>query len=87
MGLVHAIYPADELMDRVVEFAQRLTALYPEAVGLAKLAIDLSVPQDRTGARHIERISVSQLRFDPDGWAWYQRYVDDVAKKKREPTS
>jgi enoyl-CoA hydratase len=82
IGLVHAIHPADRLLEEVTAFARRLTALYPEAVGLAKLAIDMCVPQDRTGARHIERIATTQLRQDPEGWAWYQRYVADFAAKK-----
>jgi enoyl-CoA hydratase/carnithine racemase len=87
MGLVHAIHPAETLLDEVNAFARRITALYPEAVGLAKLAIDLCVPQDRTGARHIERMAVTQLRFDAQGWDWYQRYVAEVSAKKAPPTS
>ena len=63
--------------------AYTLVALAPPY--LAKLAIDLCVPQDRTGARHIERMAVTQLRFDPQGWDWYQRYVAEVSAAKQKP--
>jgi enoyl-CoA hydratase/carnithine racemase len=61
MGLVHEIYPADELMDRVYEFVDSLLALDPEVSSLAKLTIDLCNPQDREKARNVERMANTEL--------------------------
>ena len=55
------MYEADEFMDRVMEFAQSLAALDPDAVGLAKLTIDLCTAEDREKTRHIERIANTAL--------------------------
>jgi enoyl-CoA hydratase len=61
IGIVHEIYPADELMARVYEFAASLVALDPEVSSLAKLTIDLCDPQDREKVRNIERITNTEL--------------------------
>ena len=61
IGIVHEIYPAAQLMDRVYEFAASMTALDPETSSLAKLSIDLCDPQDREKARHIERLANTEL--------------------------
>lgn len=57
IGLVHDVFPEETFMDDVYAFCRGLTALSADAVGLAKLAVDLSTDiQDRTAQRHIERI-------------------------------
>jgi enoyl-CoA hydratase/carnithine racemase len=61
MGLVHEIYPADELMERVDEFVHGLLALEPETLALAKLAIDMVDAQDREKAREVERLANTML--------------------------
>jgi enoyl-CoA hydratase len=61
IGLVHEIVAGDALMERTLEFAHQLAAIDPETLALAKLTIDLSDPQDREKARHVERMANTQL--------------------------
>lgn len=61
IGIVHEIYPADELLEKVYEFCRSLAALDPETSGLAKLTIDMVDPMDREMVRNIERIANTQL--------------------------
>jgi enoyl-CoA hydratase/carnithine racemase len=57
IGLVQDIFPEESFMDDVYAFCARLAAMSPEAVGLAKMSVDLSTDiQDRTAQRHIDRI-------------------------------
>jgi len=65
IGLVHDVYPAEEFMDRVMEFARSLAAVDPDAIALAKLTIDLCTAEDREKTRHIERIANSALSSGP----------------------
>jgi hypothetical protein len=44
-----------------MEFARSLAELEPDAVGLAKLTIDLCTAEDREKTRHIERIANTAL--------------------------
>jgi enoyl-CoA hydratase/carnithine racemase len=61
IGIVHEIYPAEDLMARVYEFAAGLNALDPEVSALAKLTIDLCDPQDREKVRNVERLANTEL--------------------------
>jgi enoyl-CoA hydratase len=61
MGLVHEVVPAESLLERVFAFAAQLTTIAPETLALAKLAIDLSDPQDREKVRHVERLANTAL--------------------------
>jgi enoyl-CoA hydratase/carnithine racemase len=61
MGLVHDVYPADGFHERVHEFAVGLTALPMEALGLAKLAVDMCANVDPATARHVERVANTTL--------------------------
>lgn len=62
IGLVHDIFPPETLMDEVARFCRRLIALPPEAVGLAKLAVDLAADvADRGAQRHIDRVANTTL--------------------------
>lgn len=62
IGLVHEIYPADELMDRVYAFCRHLISLPQEAVGLAKLAVDLAADvADRGAQRNLDRLANTTL--------------------------
>ncbi len=78
IGLVHEIYPEDEFMDRVYEFARSLIALPMEAVGLAKLSIDLVTAQNREYARHIERLANTTLTNSAE----HRRRVRNFNEKK-----
>jgi enoyl-CoA hydratase len=61
MGLVHAVYPAAEFAERVQAFARHLAGLPREAMGLAKVAIDVAASVDRRTAREFDRVAQTVL--------------------------
>ncbi|MCU1646115.1 MAG: acyl-CoA hydratase [Nocardia sp.] len=63
IGLVHDVYPADEFHDRVHEFAVGLTRLPREALGLAKIAINMCANTDPATARDVERLTNNVLVY------------------------
>lgn len=60
-GLVQAVWPADELNERAMAFCRELAGKPADAMGVAKLAIDLCNDLDRAGGRTVERISNTPL--------------------------
>lgn len=60
-GLVQAVWNPDEFDDQVWAFCLRLMAKDADAVGVAKLAIDLCKDLDRQGARTVERLANTPL--------------------------
>lgn len=57
IGLVHEVFAAESFQDDVAAFARRLVELPAEAVGLAKLAVDLATDvADRSAQRHVDRL-------------------------------
>jgi hypothetical protein len=58
---VQAVWPADEFDSRVMAFCEKLAAKPADAVGVAKIAIDLCKDLDRAGGRHVERIANTPL--------------------------
>ena len=63
IGLVHEVCPAEELHDRVDAFAKQLVGLPREAVGVAKLTVDLCANTDPASARHVEQLANAVLAF------------------------
>lgn len=61
IGLVHAVVPPAELDSAVDALARSLAELPAEALGLAKLTIDLCAASDRASGRDIERVANSLL--------------------------
>lgn len=61
IGLVHDVFPDDEFTASVTAFARQLVEFPAQALGVAKLAVDLSADLDRTGQRHLERIVNTRL--------------------------
>lgn len=79
-GLVQAVWPAAEFDDRVWAFCSRLAAKPIDAVGVAKLAIDLCKDLDRAGGRSVERIANTPLVLrDNSG-----RIADRLSTKGKE---
>lgn len=72
IGLVHAVYPIDEFSDRVQAFARKLAAMPREAVGVAKVAIDVADSIDRANARVFDRFAQTVLFMSDD----FKRRVD-----------
>lgn len=60
-GLVQAVYEPEDFDEKVWAFCQRLAAKDADAVGVAKLAIDLCKDLDRQGGRTVERIANTPL--------------------------
>ena len=59
MGLIHQVYPEEGFLDQVYAFCRHLISLPAEAVGLAKLVVDMANDvSDRTVQRHVDRITV-----------------------------
>ena len=63
IGLVHEVYPDADFHDRVHAFARHLAGLPRQAVGIAKLAVDLCENTDPTSARQVEQIANAVLAF------------------------
>jgi enoyl-CoA hydratase len=57
IGLAHDVYPADEFDDRVQSFVDELCALPSEAVGLAKITIDVCAELGPERGRDVERLT------------------------------
>jgi enoyl-CoA hydratase/carnithine racemase len=60
-GLVQAVWADDCFEEKVWAFCQSLIEKPADALGVAKLAIDLSYDLDRHGARDVERIANTPL--------------------------
>jgi enoyl-CoA hydratase len=59
IGLVHDVFPAESFLDDVYAFCRHLMTIQAEALGLAKLVVDMAADvQDRTVQRHIDRLAV-----------------------------
>lgn len=61
IGLVHAVYPPETFGEEAAAFVGHLAALPAEAVGTAKLAIDLAERLDRASGRDVERLANTKL--------------------------
>lgn len=81
MGLVHAVYPPTEFAASVRSFADRLAGLPREAMGMAKLAIDVASEVDRRTARDFDRVTQTLLFQSPD----YQAKVEAFLHRPTKP--
>jgi enoyl-CoA hydratase/carnithine racemase len=63
IGLIHAVYPGTRFDAEVAEFCRSLAEMPPEAVGAAKVAIELVTDLGSAAARNVERIATSALVF------------------------
>lgn len=62
IGLVHEIFEEECLLDEVYAFCQGLMTIPAEALGMAKLVVDIAADvQDRTVQRHVDRIANTTL--------------------------
>jgi enoyl-CoA hydratase len=75
IGLVHEVYPADMFVERVRDFARDLVSLPPEAMGLAKVAIDVADGVDRATARKFDRLAQSTLMGGEESRAILRPYL------------
>lgn len=63
IGLVHEVYADEGFHDQVHEFAKKLAGLPRQAVGIAKLAVDVCANTDLASARQVEQIANAVLAF------------------------
>jgi enoyl-CoA hydratase/carnithine racemase len=62
IGLVHQIFPEEDLLDEVYAFCREIMTIPAETVGLAKLVVDIAADvHDRNVQRHIDRIANTTL--------------------------
>jgi enoyl-CoA hydratase len=79
IGLVHDVFPAETFLDQVYAFCRELIAIPAEALGVAKLAVDMYADvSDRTVQRHIDRLLVSGMLNSPE-------YLRRMAQYARRP--
>lgn len=84
VGLVHEILPADGFHERVHQRVLDIVALPPQALGTAKLAIDLVGDVDRATGRSIERIANTHLVFGAEFRDSNQRWQQQSGEVKDE---
>jgi enoyl-CoA hydratase/carnithine racemase len=75
IGLVHDVFPAETFLDDVYAFCRELIEIPAEALGVAKLAVDIAADvSDRTVQRHMDRLIVSGMLNSPDTQARMARF-------------
>jgi enoyl-CoA hydratase len=63
IGLVHDVLPAADFLATVQAVVREIVTLPREALGAAKVAIDMTADLDRASGRQLERLVNSQLVF------------------------
>jgi enoyl-CoA hydratase/carnithine racemase len=66
IGYVHQVFPDETFAADVADFARRLVGMPIEALGAAKLAVDIAADVDRTTARNVERLTNTSLATRSD---------------------
>lgn len=66
IGFVHQVIPDETFTAEVERFARKLAALPPEAVGAAKLVVDVAADVDRTTQRQVDRLANTSLAARDD---------------------
>jgi enoyl-CoA hydratase/carnithine racemase len=75
IGLVQDIFPAETFMDDVYAFCRKMMAFPPEALGLAKFAVDAAADvADRNVQRNIDRLANTVLVNSPEFQARIERF-------------
>jgi len=78
-GLVQAVWPVKDFDSRVWDFCHKLAGKPADALGVAKLAIDLCKDLDRGGGRTVERIANTPLALRDN-----QQRIDSRLTNKRK---
>lgn len=84
MGLVHEVYPDAEFASDVQTFARDLTKLPREAMGLAKLAIDIAADSDRIVACNFDRVANTLLSSSDEHLQLLDAFNKRSAERKRK---
>jgi enoyl-CoA hydratase len=76
IGLVHEVFPDDTFQESVASFAKSLVAMPMEAMGAAKLVVDIARDTDRTTQRHVDRIANAPRASSPEFFANTQPFTE-----------
>lgn len=79
VGLVHTIFADETLEEDAWEFCRTLVELPPEALGMAKLALELAADLESAQARQVERLANSMLFLGPE----HAGRMEDFKKRSR----
>ena len=79
MGFVHAVHPVEAFDAEVDAFVRRLAGLPGEAVGLAKMAVDVAASTDRGTARDFDRLANTVLLHSRE----HKELVERFAARRR----
>jgi len=81
MGLVHEVFPDDIFEAQVMQFCQHLAAQNGEAMGMAKIAIEMARDVGLAQARNVERMANSTLMLNPEYLEGIQRHIQGIGGK------
>jgi enoyl-CoA hydratase/carnithine racemase len=81
LGIVDALFPADELRTKTLEYAQKLAAGATKAIGNIKLAVHEGIDDDLERGLERERELVEELFLSDDGREGLAAFAE-----KRQPT-
>lgn len=84
MGLVHKVYPDEIFQDEVMKFCRFLASQDTEAMGAAKLTIEMCRDVGRDQARGIERMANSSLMLGPRWAQQMDSYVSSIGGKGKK---
>jgi enoyl-CoA hydratase/carnithine racemase len=81
LGIVDALFPADELREKTLEYAQKLAAGATKAIGNIKLAVHEGIDDGLERGLERERELVEELFLSEDGREGLAAFAE-----KRQPT-
>ena len=82
-GLVHEVYPDEELEDKAWDLARLLASKPPETLAISKVAIELVRDNDRQNSRIVERLVNSTLMFGKEREDMMSAMLARVQKSKK----
>jgi enoyl-CoA hydratase/carnithine racemase len=83
MGLVHKVYPDEVFQAEVLKFCRFLASQDTEAMGAAKLAIEMCRDVGLDQARNVERMANSALMLGPKWAQQMDTYVSSIGGKSK----
>jgi enoyl-CoA hydratase/carnithine racemase len=81
IGLIHRVFPADQLIEKTMEFARQLLKRAPQAMGMGKHIINMCQNVDTETGRLLERLGQSVLIRTADNKEGMQSFRDKRAPK------
>lgn len=80
LGIVQRLFPADQLIEKAVEYARRIAGGATYAIGLIKMAVNEGLEVSLDSGMAIERQGINQLFRSEDAQEGFQAFVE-----KRQP--